>query len=244
LKSFAPIHKKPRISQEVVAQLKNAILTGLYKPGEKIPPERELTEQFQVSRVVIREALRELELKGFVKIHQGPAGGAYVLDLSFDQLSDALLDLFKAGKLSVVELIQVRLHIEPEIARLAALNADARAIDRLKQALEREQETGTSHSATVSRRFQVDHILAEMCGNRLYQAISKAILDLTREIILVVKSNRTVIFRHDEHVQIVRAVEQRDPEAAAEAVRRHLMSIGTGLEQLEKAYRKQMGFAK
>jgi len=243
LKPFSPVNKQSRISEEVVTQLKSAILSGEYKPGEKMPPERELTEQFQVSRVVIREAIRELELTGFVKILQGPTGGAYVTDLSFEHLSNALLDLFLANKLSVAEVIETRLHIEPEIARLAALKVDEQAVRRLTRALERELEFEASHAKRVTRRFEVDHLLAEMCGNRLYQAISRALLDLTREIVLVVKPDRTVIFKHEEHVDIVRAISRGDSDAAAEAVRRHIRTIGEGLVKLEKSYRRQKGLA-
>ena len=120
---FKPV-KQDRIAVAIVNQLKAAILSGRFKPGERMPTERELTEQFQVSRVVVREAIRELEIKGFVKILQGPTGGAYVTDLSFDHLNNAFLDLFHYNKLSVAELIQTRILIECEIARLAAANVD------------------------------------------------------------------------------------------------------------------------
>ena len=119
--AFKPV-KQDRIAVAIVNQLKAAILSGRFKPGERMPAERELTEQFQVSRVVVREAIRELEIKGFVKILQGTTGGAYVTDLSFDHLNNAFLDLFLYNKLSVAELIQSRMVIECEIVRLAAAN--------------------------------------------------------------------------------------------------------------------------
>jgi len=80
---FKPI-KQSRLSEEVLSQLKEAILLGKFKSGQKIPSERELTEAFQVSRGVVREAIRALEITGFVVLRQGPAGGAFVTDLSFD----------------------------------------------------------------------------------------------------------------------------------------------------------------
>jgi GntR family transcriptional regulator, transcriptional repressor for pyruvate dehydrogenase complex len=242
MKPFKSI-KQARISEEVVNQLKGAILSGDYKPGEKIPSERELTDQFQVSRVVIREAIRELELTGFVRIQQGPAGGAHVMDLSFDHLSNAFKDLFLANKLSAAEVIQTRLHTDPEIARLAALNRNEKSIQPLNRALEAELEKEPNHDKRVTRRFEVDYQLAQMCGNRLYQAISKALLDLTREIVLTVKPDSTVIFNHEEHVDIVRAVSAGNAEAAADAVRKHVHTIGDGLIKLEKTYRKQRGLA-
>ena len=131
---FKPV-KQDRIAVAIVNQLKAAILSGRFKPGERMPTERELTQQFQVSRVVVREAIRELEIKGFVKILQGPSGGAYVTDLSFDQINNAFLDLFHSNKLSVAELIQTRILVECEIARLAAGRAGAEDRHRLQAAL-------------------------------------------------------------------------------------------------------------
>ncbi len=77
--NFKPI-KQPRISDEVFHQLKESILSNGFKAGDKLPPERELADQFQVSRVAIREAIRTLENAGFLEIRQGSTGGAYVTD--------------------------------------------------------------------------------------------------------------------------------------------------------------------
>ena len=118
---FKPI-KLSRLSDEVIDQLKESILLGHFKAGDRLPSERELAEEFQVSRVAIREALRALENSGFITTRQGATGGAYVTDLTFEHLANAFLDLFLANKISIPELYQVRLLIEPEVARLAALN--------------------------------------------------------------------------------------------------------------------------
>ena len=117
--SFRPI-KQFRVSGEVTEQLKQSILLGHFKAGDKLPSERELAEQFQVSRVAIREALRVLENAGFITTRQGVTGGTFVTELTFLQLSNAFLDLFMAEKISIPELHQVRLLVEPEVARLAA----------------------------------------------------------------------------------------------------------------------------
>jgi GntR family transcriptional repressor for pyruvate dehydrogenase complex len=114
---FKPV-KQSRVSEEVAVQLKQSILLGYFKPGEKLPPERDLAEQFQVSRVATREALRKLEHAGFIVTRQGATGGAYVTDLNFEYLVNAFLDLFLADKISIPELYHVRLLIEPEVARL------------------------------------------------------------------------------------------------------------------------------
>ncbi len=237
---FKPV-KQDRIAVAIVNQLKAAILSGRFKPGERMPTERELTEQFQVSRVVVREAIRELEIKGFVKILQGTTGGAYVTDLSFDHLNNAFLDLFLYNKLSVAELIQSRMVIECEIVRLAAANLEAEFDRRLQQALDAERSDGLSHADFVSNRLRIHHILAEMSGNRLLQAIASSLLRLTGEVISEVKPVHKVIHRPKEHAAIARTVLAHDPDAAASAMKQHLECMRKRLIRLEGSYRNRKG---
>jgi DNA-binding FadR family transcriptional regulator len=238
--AFMPV-KQNRIAVGIVNQLKAAILSGRFRPGERLPTERELTEQFRVSRVVVREAVRELEIKGLVKILQGPAGGAYVTDLSPDHLNSAFLDLFLYNKVSVAELIQARLLIECEIARVAATCVTAESARRLQAALDAERGDSASHAEFVSNRMMFHYLLAELSGNRLLQAIASALFRLTGDVILEVKPVRKVIHRPEEHTEILNAVLDHDSDAAAQAMKRHLESMGQRLARLEGAYRKKMG---
>jgi DNA-binding FadR family transcriptional regulator len=240
--SFTPV-KQTRIAIEIVSQLKAAILSGRFKPGGRMPTERALTEQFKVSRVVVREAIRELEIKGLVRILQGPAGGAYVTDLSFDHLNNAFLDLFLYNKLSVAELIHTRILIECAIVRLAAAQVDPAAAGRLREALAAEQSDSRSQADFVSNRLRVHHLLAEMCGNRLLQAIASSLFRLTGEVILEVKPARKIIHRPEEHARIVAAVLAGKPAAAAAAMQQHLEIMRERLVKLEGVYRKRKGIA-
>jgi len=237
--AFMPV-KQNRIAVEIVSQLKAAILAGRFKTGERLPTERELTDQFKVSRVVVREAVRELEIKGLVKILQGPTGGAYVTDLSPDHLNNAFLDLFLYNRVSVAELIQARLLIECEVARIAAARVATESARRLQDALDAEQDDFASHAEFVSNRLEFHYLLAEMSGNRLLQAISSALFRLTGDVILEVKPVRKVIHRPEEHTEILRAILTHDSDAAARAMQRHLENMGKRLTKLEGAYRKKM----
>ncbi len=237
--AFMPV-KQNRIAVGIVNQLKAAILSGRFRPGERLPTERELTEQFKVSRVVVREAVRELEIKGLVKILQGPAGGAYVTDLSPDHLNSAFLDLFLYNKVSVAELIQARLLIEGEIARVAAARISAESARRLQAALDAERGDSASHAEFVSNRMMFHYLLAELSGNRLLQAIASALFRLTGDVILEVKPVRKVIHRPEEHTEILRAILDHDADAAARAMKSHLENMGKRLARLEGVYRKKM----
>jgi DNA-binding FadR family transcriptional regulator len=238
--NFHPV-KTLRISENITTQLKNAILKGEFQPGEKLPSERELTQTFQASRVVVREALRALELAGFVNVRQGPHGGAYIQRLGYERLSEYYTDLFLAGELSVRELVQARVHLQPEIVRLAAENLTPESAARLEQALAREQGAARKHADWVRRNMATDYVLMEMCGNRLFQAMLDPLLRLTQEIVLVVKPRRTVIHDPREHEAIVDAVLSRDGRRAGRAMREHIENVGRSLIGLEEAYRRRKG---
>jgi len=239
--NFKPI-KQPRVSEEVFDQLKEAILSNDFKAGDKLPPERELAEQFQVSRVAIREAIRALENTGFVLIRQGASGGAFVTDLTFEQLASACLDLFLANKISIHELHQVRILIEPEVARLAALNTNPESKQRLVKAFEAEHPPGASLSEDIASATKVHFVLAEMCGNRFLEAIVNSVIKLNAKILEEIKPDPPYsIHPPGMHLPIVEAVLAGDPEVAAEVMRDHAILFYENLMNLEKKYRNQKG---
>jgi len=236
--NFRPI-KPPRVSEEVAEQLKRAILSGHFKPGEKLPPERDLAEEFQVSRLAIREALRKLEHIGFIITRQGVTGGAYVTDLTFEYLANAFLDLFLANKISIPELHHVRLLIEPEVARLAALHITPEYSERLREALKIEDLPIPSLSVDIERKQKIHLILAEMSGNRFFEALVRSLLRLTKKVVEAVNPDPDQVHPRGMHDGIVEAVIRGDAEAAAEAMKKHTLDFGKNFIQMERAFRER-----
>jgi GntR family transcriptional regulator, transcriptional repressor for pyruvate dehydrogenase complex len=237
--SFRPI-KQFRVSGEVTEQLKQSILLGHFKSGDKLPSERELAGQFQVSRVAIREALRVLENSGFIATRQGATGGTFVTDLTFQQMGNAFLDLFLAEKISIPELHQVRLLIEPEVARLAAQRITPECAERLKACLRSEEQPSTGLPEDLDKKTAVHFILAEMCGNRCFEGLVRAVVRLTRRIIEAARPDQPP-FLHPAgmHRPIVKAVLAGDAEAAAAAMRKHALQFGKTLMEMELTFRKR-----
>jgi GntR family transcriptional regulator, transcriptional repressor for pyruvate dehydrogenase complex len=233
---FRPI-RQFRVSEEVLGQLKESILLGKFKSGEKLPSERELTEEFQVSRGVVREAIRALEITGFVVLRQGPTGGAFITDLSFDRVGDAFLDLFLSNKVSIPELADVRYFIEPEVARLAALNASTEDKKRLVEAQEEELLPVKETSARITQFQRVHHIIAEACQNHFYEAISKSMLRLTFKVVEAVDPDHEALHLPGEHKKIIGAVISANAEAAKAEMQTHLEKFCKSLLAMETAYR-------
>lgn len=236
---FSPV-RQLRVFEEIVVQLKESILTGRFKPGDKLPSERELVEQFQASRVAIREALRTLENSGFIETRQGVNGGAYVTDLSFEFLANAFVDLFLADKISIPELHRVRLIIEPEIARLAALAVTPEFTQRLTKALEAEEVPTSSLLEDIKIKTAVHYILAEMCGNRFFEGIMRSSMKLTHTLIQMVNpAPPYAMHPAGMHRPIVEAVSAGDPEASSIAMHKHTVEFGEVLIKMEKTYREK-----
>ena len=235
---FKPI-KQFRVSEEVLSQLKESILLGKFKSGEKLPSERELTEEFQVSRGVVREAIRALEITGFVALRQGPTGGAFVTDLSFDHVGNAFLDLFLANKVSIPELANVRYFIEPEVARLAALNATGEDKNRLKKAQEEEFLNAATTMARITQFQKVHLIIAESCQNHFYEAISKSMLRLTFEVVEAVDPDHEALHMPGEHRHIIDAIISNNTEAAQAQMKTHMEKFCKSLLEMETAYRQK-----
>jgi GntR family transcriptional repressor for pyruvate dehydrogenase complex len=236
--NFKPL-KQSRVSEEVLRQLKEAIILGEFKSGQKLPSERELTEAFRVSRSVIREAIRALEITGFVALRHGPAGGAFVKDLSFDHVGDAFLDVFLANKVAIWELADVRYYIEPEVARLAALHANASGKKRLVEAQEAEFIDVSTTSDRIDQLQKVHLVIAEMCANHFFEAIAKSMLKLTYEIVEAVDPDHSALHMPGEHRDIIEAILHGNAEAAKEAMACHLEKFCQSLIKMEKVYRQK-----
>jgi len=127
-KSFNPIKKSKRAFEEVALIIKESIFSGTYKPGQKLPSEVELASQFGVSRHTVREALRTLELSGFLIIRTGVAGGPIVKDTILTTIGNLYLDAFQMEDITVEEFTAARLAIEKAVLNDAIDNANEEEI--------------------------------------------------------------------------------------------------------------------
>src|ERR1700731_4974275 len=139
--------KRRRLHEPVADQIRQAIFRGLIVTGHKLPPEREMAERFQTSRVALREALRALEKEGMITIKRGSGGGAFVADFNnaLRALLDSLSTVVKLGQAKSAHLTETRAILEPEITRLATLRAtpeNIQAIEAVVIAQEKELESG------------------------------------------------------------------------------------------------------
>ncbi|QIZ77269.1 FadR/GntR family transcriptional regulator [Ferrimonas lipolytica] len=230
---FKPINNR-RASEEVLEQLRKVIFNGRYKAGDKLPSERELIEQFQVSRTVIREAIKGLEASGLVRIKQGATGGAFVQTLNFGVISSACHDLFRLGQMSFDEIYDARILIEPQVARLAAQTATPELVRALQQAADGEDII--EYPETVHARQKVHVLLADHCPNRLLGAIAKSLLELIFSIATQFEPDTDKIHPAGLHQSIIDAIANGDADAAEREMRQHLDGFLGRLQKVERDY--------
>src|SRR5205085_5292609 len=132
---FAPI-RPTRASSDVIAQIRRAILSGQDRPGDRLPTEREMSQQFGVSRVTVRDALRALEANGLVRVKVGGQGGPYVSEPDIALLSDSIGTHLQLRGTTFQELAEARQALETTAAQLAAIRATAADLAALEAAIQ------------------------------------------------------------------------------------------------------------
>ena len=228
-----PRLKHKRVNESVAHEIRQAIFSGLLSPGHKLPPERELAERFQTSRIALREALRSLEKEGMVTIKRGAGGGAFVagFDGALTALMNSLNNVVKLGKAKSAQLSEVRTILEPQVVRLATLRAtaeDLSAIDAVVRGQEEELVTGN-----LSRRLDMEfhRRLADAAHNPVLKIVVDAVNESIRDAIVRSKLNtemrgRVVAY----HRNIYEAVRSRNENLAQSIMAEHVADVQCHLE--------------
>jgi GntR family transcriptional repressor for pyruvate dehydrogenase complex len=141
---FAKVRRR-RVFEEIVDQIRAKLASGEYKPGDKLPTERELAQELGVGRPALREALRTLENSGVLLLKKGPQGGAFVREGSSEAVTRSLHDLMHLGHLSMEALVEARVVITRSVVEIACArgtDADFEAIESNIDLTERLEAEG------------------------------------------------------------------------------------------------------
>ncbi|WP_420590145.1 GntR family transcriptional regulator [Bacterioplanoides sp.] len=229
--------RSTKISDVIAKRLESMILEGSLAPGQKMPPERELAQQFEVSRPSLREALQKLEAKGLVVRKQG--GGTFIsndIGLSF---VDPLTQLFQSHGEFNYDLLEFRHALEEVAAHYAALRAtptDHEIIEHRYQEWLTIHESRKGYKEEAEKDWHFHLSIAEASHNAVLLHSMRALFSLFKQTIannlehLYTREER----RHEikeQHAAIKDAVIQGDPKAAQQAVNEHLAFVEETLQQ-------------
>jgi GntR family transcriptional repressor for pyruvate dehydrogenase complex len=226
---FRPLEKK-RYSEQVADLIQGKILGDNLRNGTVLPSEKDLAGEFQVSRSVIREALRILESSGLVTIKKGPTGGIFVADTYHKPITNSIHNLITSGEVTIDNLFDVRLLIEPHVAMEAALYAKDEDIEKLEDLI------------TDSSRHQDDPIVLKRNNLKFHLLLAKAsgnpVLSLLLESIIEILAASTLDFldlsleRHffQSHEHIFQVIAQKEPENAKMLIREDILDTKEKIE--------------
>lgn len=201
-------------------------MIGLARSSRRLPPERDMSAKFGVSRSVVREAAKRLELQGLLEIRQG--SGMIVVDKLHKPLNGALNLLVPDERQRLGQLIEVRLVLEPENARLAALRATASGLKALT-ACHGRFEAAAGFEEQVEADMSFHCLLAEVSGNKIAALFIQSLAELLKTSLAHGYSRVTKEAAVSDHAKILRAIVARRPAAAAKAMRDHLTHARTDL---------------
>lgn len=230
--------KVARISDAIVAQIEEMILEGLLKAGERLPPERELAEQLNVSRPSLREAIVILESKGLLKSRRG--GGTFVCDFARPSITDPLLALLQAHPEMTGDVLELRHALEETAAYHAAERATETDLQEIEQRFRGLERIYDAADLDREKEVQADvafHLaIAEASHNLALVHVMRSLLDvLHNSITFNLDRIRENTRNHEEirhqHEAMFKAIAAGDAEAARQAAHEHLAFVAKTLSE-------------
>ncbi|WP_247881015.1 FadR/GntR family transcriptional regulator [Skermanella sp. TT6] len=211
-----------RVSDRVATKLLDMIARGELTPGQRLPGERQLAEQMQVSRVSVRAALQQLKTQGFLAAVQG--GGTRVLSTAGD-MDPALTEMIRVKFDNLYDLAEIRVILESWAARRAAVNATPEQVAEIgRTVVAMAQPSRGKLRATDDVDFHI--AIGKAAGSPVYMHILSVIRDTLTQML---EFHRHELFERSEdkvvlaqHRAIHRAIDRHDPDAAAAAMTAHL----------------------
>jgi GntR family transcriptional repressor for pyruvate dehydrogenase complex len=214
-----------RLYEQIVRQIQDSIESGQLKEGDQLPAERELAQQFGVSRTAVREAVKTLREKGLVEAY--PGRGTFITNGTARSIQQTLDRMIRGGPAEgTAHLAEVREILEPEIAALAAQRVDDEMLSAMREAISVMDAARQDSDAFIEGDLDFHLALAEAAANPLILSLIDSIVGLLRENRL-----RTYFVEGGpergqyHHKRILEAVEHRDPVGAREAMRAHLAQV-------------------
>ncbi len=215
---------RPR--EQVEEHIKLAIVSGELKSGEMLPPEAELARQFGVSRTTLREALRSLVAQRLIHKVPGSRGGNFVQAVDHHSLrtdlANSMRNLLTLGSIDFTEVAEVRQHLEVPSVRLAAKHRTEEHLNLLNEIVKRQKAAAVDDPEVPQLDAAFHSTIAEASGNRVLASFVSALhqetepvhyLELSKEV-----GRRTVL----QHLAILNAITEQDPDAAESAIVDHL----------------------
>lgn len=220
---FKELTREPTLADRVANSILERIVGGEFKPGDKLPSERELGDQFGVSRTVVREAVRGLTGRGVISVRAG--SGLRVAAVDPAAVSESLTLMLRSNRaFDYRHVHEVRAMLEVQMAGAAAARATQADISKMRRAAEAMEQAGTVEQA-ARRDLDFHRAIAEATHNPLYLVLHDAIGDALIEVRLENHAHGGGAEAARSHQTIIDCVAAKDRKGAEAAMRRHLSAV-------------------
>ncbi len=236
---------RPRAFHAIVEQIRDDIFQGRRKPGDRLPPEHILAEQFNMSRTGVREALRVLESQGLVRIRHGYAGGVFVDDAGLTPVLGALQTLLRLGQVEVNELYQARVLFEPTLARLAVEHSDEVSMKQMEDNINRAKAALAAGMDAFAINLKFHTILAQASGNKVLGLVMQALLELLHGPDRSYPTNQSISRKAvNDHVQLLDAIRSHNVTLAEQLMVKHLHDLKGRFARIQQQMRRARSVGK
>jgi GntR family transcriptional regulator, transcriptional repressor for pyruvate dehydrogenase complex len=232
-KTITPVRLYEGVREQIIELIRNKEL----RPGDKLPPERELAEKFSISRGSLREAFRVLESNGLIR--SKPGGGRFVREINKDTFIDTENVILNLEKSSILELLEAREMFEVKIAELAAKRATNEDIRTIEEIFNRFNKKQSIKDERIDYQGETDldtefHLaIARASHNFVFLNIMRVHFNLlkeTREKTWQIPGRKEE--QENEHRAIFEAIKERNPQKAAQAMLNHLRNIREAVAEI------------
>jgi len=220
--------KHNKMFEEIVEQIEHAMISGELMPGDSLPSELQMKEQFQTSRSTVREAIRVLEARGLIEIRQGVRGGTFVKGIEFDTVATNMTRFLRINKIPFDEIARFREVVEGAATAMVAKCVTPKMADELNGLLTQAREVLEKDPNDWEGHYQLDdqiHVaIARMTGNDLFIAVlgSLHFKMLDEDDRFAPKAPELLWENYEGLSRIVDAIVAKDPEEAELAAREHV----------------------
>lgn len=221
---FGPIRPK-RVFEEICERIRNELVSGTLRPGDKLPPERELAEKFGVSRTAVREAFRSLEIAGLIALQKGAKGGAFIQEGN-PTVRQSLQDMASVGHISLNDMTEARVLIQEAIVRLACKRATAADFAALEADIDRTEELTNQGRLRERLDYSINFykVLAQTTKNRVMIITIDALTSILRMVINQVGPHPRLDLVESRR-KFLKHLRARDADAAVAEMTDHLTKL-------------------
>lgn len=218
---------KPRAFEEVCERIRRRLASGKLKPGDKLPAERELAQQLEVSRAALREALRSLEIAGVITLRKGVKGGAFVQSGDPASMTRVMQDLVHLGAISLGDLTEARLLIQSGVVRLACERATDADIEAIGCNIEHTAEMSRLGRGEERRQAIAEfyRLLALATHNEILKILVDSITDILVRFLRGVSEDVELPGLIAHRRRFFRHLEARDATGATREMEQHLNKL-------------------